>query len=67
MAAVTAQLGPVDVLVNNAGVAIRLSIDDLTEADFDRTIATNHKSAFLCTQQCFPACANAAGRTPPPL
>jgi 3-oxoacyl-[acyl-carrier protein] reductase len=54
MAVVTAQLGPVDVLVNNAGVAIRRSIDDLTEADFDRTIATNLKSAFLCTQAVLP-------------
>jgi 3-oxoacyl-[acyl-carrier protein] reductase len=61
MAVVTAQLGPVDVLVNNAGVAIRRSIDDLTEADFDRTIATNLKSAFCAHRQSFPGCANAAG------
>jgi 3-oxoacyl-[acyl-carrier protein] reductase len=47
---VTAQLGPIDVLVNNAGIAIRRGIDDLSEADFDRTIAVNLKSAFLCTQ-----------------
>jgi 3-oxoacyl-[acyl-carrier protein] reductase len=43
-------LGPVDILVNNAGVAVRRDLDDLTEEDFDRTIATNLKSAFLCTQ-----------------
>jgi len=49
-AAVTAQLGPVDVLVNNAGIALRRDVEDLTEADFDRTIAVNLKSAFLCTQ-----------------
>jgi 3-oxoacyl-[acyl-carrier protein] reductase len=54
VAAVAAQLGPVDVLVNNAGVAIRRDLDDLTEADFDRTIATNLKSAFLCTQAVLP-------------
>ncbi len=43
-------LGPVDVLVNNAGIGLARGLDDLTEADFDRTIAVNLKSAFLCTQ-----------------
>ena len=51
---VTAELGPVDVLVNNAGVAIIRGIDDLTEADFDTTIAVNLKSAFLCTKAVLP-------------
>ena len=54
LATVAAQLGPVDLLVNNAGVAIHRHIDDLTEAEFDRTIATNLKSAFLCTQAVIP-------------
>ena len=48
-------LGPIDILVNNAGMAIVRSIDDLTESDFDMTIATNLKSAFLCTQAVVPA------------
>ena len=47
-------LGPIDVLVNNAGVALRRSVDELTEAEFDQTIATNLKSAFLCTQAVWP-------------
>jgi len=47
---ITAQLGGVDVLVNNAGIAIRRGVDELTEADFDGTLAVNLKSAFLCTQ-----------------
>lgn len=51
---VAAELGAVDVLINNAGVAITRGIDDLTEADFDRTIAVNLKSAFLCTQAVLP-------------
>jgi 3-oxoacyl-[acyl-carrier protein] reductase len=49
-----AALGPIDILVNNAGVAMRRGLDDLTEEDFDRTIATNLKSVFLCTQAVFP-------------
>lgn len=48
------QLGPVDVLVNNAGIGIIRSVDDLTEEDFDITIAVNLKSAFLCTQAVVP-------------
>jgi 3-oxoacyl-[acyl-carrier protein] reductase len=47
-------LGPVDILVNNAGIALIRGIDDLTEADFDHTIAVNLKSAFLCTQAVLP-------------
>jgi len=47
-------LGPIDVLINNAGIGLRRGIDDLTEADFDETIAVNLKSAFLCTQAVLP-------------
>ena len=47
-------LGTIDILVNNAGVAHRRSLDEITEADFDHTIATNLKSAFLCTQAVWP-------------
>jgi len=55
MAEVEGALGPVDVLVNNAGVGLVRSVDDLTEADFDLTIAVNLKSVFLCTQAVIPA------------
>jgi 3-oxoacyl-[acyl-carrier protein] reductase len=48
-------LGPIDILVNNAGIAIVRGIDDLTEGDFDATMAVNLKSAFLCTQAVLPA------------
>ena len=51
---VAAALGPIDILINNAGVAIVRGVDDLTEDDFDRTIAVNLKSAFLCTQAVLP-------------
>jgi 3-oxoacyl-[acyl-carrier protein] reductase len=52
--AVKEQLGPPDILVNNAGIALIRGIDDLTEADFDETIAVNLKSVFLCTQAVLP-------------
>jgi len=54
VAAVERELGPIDVLVNNAGLAIIRSIDELTEEEFDRTIAVNLKSAFLCTRAVLP-------------
>lgn len=51
---IEAELGPIDVLVNNAGIAIIRGVDDLTEAEFDMTLAVNLKSAFLCTQAVLP-------------
>jgi len=54
VADVERQLGPIDVLVNNAGVGLVRTVDDLTEQDFDRTIAVNLKSVFLCTQAVVP-------------
>ena len=54
MAAIERELGPVDVLVNNASVGLVRSVDELTEADFDLTIAVNLKSVFLCTQAVLP-------------
>jgi len=48
------ELGTIDILINNAGIAITRGIDDLSETDFDRTIATNLKSVFLCTQAVLP-------------
>ncbi len=52
---VATTLGAVDILVNNAGMAIPRGIDELTESEFDQTIAVNLKSAFLCSQAVLPA------------
>jgi 3-oxoacyl-[acyl-carrier protein] reductase len=52
---VASALGPIDILVNNAGIAMVRGIDDLTESDFDATIAVNLKSAFLCTNAVLPS------------
>lgn len=53
--AVAAELGPVDILVNNAGIGMKRTPDQLTEAEWDATIDTNLKSAFLCAQATIPA------------
>jgi 3-oxoacyl-[acyl-carrier protein] reductase len=54
IATVEERLGPIDILVNNAGIAPMRGLDEITEEDFDRTIAVNLKSAFLCTQAVLP-------------
>ena len=54
VAAAIRALGPVDVLVNNAGIAIPPVGGKTAEADFDRTITVNLKSAFLCTEAVLP-------------
>jgi NAD(P)-dependent dehydrogenase (short-subunit alcohol dehydrogenase family) len=40
-----------DILVNNAGVQTWKPLLELTEAEWDRTIDTNLKGCFLCTQR----------------
>jgi 3-oxoacyl-[acyl-carrier protein] reductase len=50
---VKSELGGVDILINNAGIAITRGIDDLSEADFDQTIAVNLKSVSCArTRSC---------------
>ena len=43
--------GPLQLLVNNAGVQTWCSLLELQEEDWDRVINTNLKGTFLCTQQ----------------
>ncbi len=47
-------LGPVEILVNNAGVTQVKHFTELTEADFDELIRVNLKSAFLVTNRALP-------------
>ncbi len=48
--AAVAEFGRIDVMVNNAGVETRTSVLDTTEAQYDRVLAINLKSAFFGTQ-----------------
>ncbi len=43
----------VDILINNAGVAIHNPIPKIREEDWDITMAVNLKGVFLCTQAAF--------------
>jgi 3-oxoacyl-[acyl-carrier protein] reductase len=45
------QLGPLDVLVNNAGVWPTAQVKDMTEAEWDHTLAVNLKAAFLTCRE----------------
>jgi meso-butanediol dehydrogenase / (S,S)-butanediol dehydrogenase / diacetyl reductase len=42
--------GPIDVLVNNAGVSQRIPIQQLEEHDWDRMLAVNVKGVYLMVQ-----------------
>ena len=44
------QFGPVDVLVNNAGVASQVECVDMSLEEWDRVLRTNLTGAFLCCQ-----------------
>ncbi len=49
--------GPVDVLVNNAGIGKRQPLESIAIEDFDETIAVNLRAPFLLTQRLLPAMA----------
>jgi 3-oxoacyl-[acyl-carrier protein] reductase len=51
---VTRALGPVDVLVNNAGVLIARPFEELTLEDWDATMSTNVRSLYLVTRAVLP-------------
>ncbi|CAN5855838.1 3-oxoacyl-ACP reductase FabG [soil metagenome] len=55
VASVEEQLGPIDVLVNNAGVLRPTRIVDIAEDEWDFVVDVNLKGTFLCSQAVIPA------------
>ena len=55
IAEITAKLGDVGILVNNAGIARGRKVEDVDLALFDEAIAVNLRSAFLVTTAVLPA------------
>ncbi|MFC7228673.1 3-oxoacyl-[acyl-carrier-protein] reductase [Salinirubellus salinus] len=45
--------GPVDVLVNNAGITIDKKFENMTRDDWDRVLQVNLGGVFNCTKTCF--------------
>lgn len=54
VAQIEEELGTVNILVNNAGMARQLKLEDIAEGDWDEHINVNLKSAFLVTQAVLP-------------
>lgn len=53
--AVEAELGPVDLLLCNAGLSRRQAVEEVTVDDFDQTLAVNLRAPFLLAQRTLPA------------
>lgn len=51
VATAEAAFGPVDVLVNNAGVELKKLVEDTTLEDWERVLRTNLTSAFLMSRR----------------
>ncbi len=48
------ELGPISILVNNAGISRPQPLDQITERDWDEILTVNLKSMFLVTQAVLP-------------
>lgn len=49
--AAAARFGGIDVTIQNAGIITIAKVEDLTEDEWDATMAVNTKGVFLCCQQ----------------
>ena len=51
---IESELGPISILVNNAGVARFASVWELTPEEFDEMVAVNLRGTFLCSRAVIP-------------
>jgi NAD(P)-dependent dehydrogenase (short-subunit alcohol dehydrogenase family) len=54
MARVDAELGPVEILVNNAGISLPAPVEEMPIESWERVMAVNLRAAFLCAKHAFP-------------
>lgn len=59
VAQVRADLGPVLILINNAGIEQFGKFDEITDEQWDRVMAVNLRGPFICTQVVLPDMAEA--------
>lgn len=64
MAHVQSAHGRLDVIINNAGIAVETSIVDTTAEDWDRVMAINARGPFFMCKHAFPIMSN--GKAPSP-
>jgi NAD(P)-dependent dehydrogenase (short-subunit alcohol dehydrogenase family) len=53
--------GGLDILINNAGIALAKSTTDTSEAEWDRVVGINLKGAWLCAKYAIPEIARRGG------
>ena len=56
--------GRLDVLVNNAGIAVEVPIKDMSVAEWDRIMSVNVRGVFLLTKHAFPLMTNSVSQNP---
>ena len=54
LAKLRARLGPITILVNNAGIAEFLAFEDITDERWDHMFAVNVRGTFIVTQEALP-------------